>query len=102
MRESPSPVIVASFARTHSEAELGTAITQLSEAFLTGSFQNLSVLGMSIGSDPAQATLILETMEAARTKLLQDADLSGAVEDVNLDAIRPLGHGFDFSGRMIS
>ncbi len=57
---------------------------------------------MSIGSDPAQASLILETMEAARTKLLQDADTSGAVEDVNLDAIQPLGRGFDFSGRMIS
>lgn len=81
---------------------MNTAIAQLSEAFLTGSFQNLSVLGMSIGSDPAQATLILETMEAARTKLIQDADTTGASEDINLDAIKPLGHGMDFSGRMIS
>ncbi len=97
MSGSPSPVIVASFARTHSEAELNTAITQLSEAFLTGSFQNLSVLGMSIGSDPAQASLILETMEAARTKLLQDADATGAVEEVNLDAIKPLGHEIRFN-----
>ena len=102
MRESPSPTIVASFARTHSVETLDIAITQLSEAFLTGSFQNLSVLGMSIGSDPAQASLILETMEAARTKLLQDDDTTGAAEDINLDARKPLGHGFDFSGRMIS
>jgi hypothetical protein len=99
-RETPSPVIVASFARTHSIEQLDTAIAQLSEGVLTGQFQNLSVLGMSIGNDPKQATLILETMEAARNKATAEAD--EAVGDIALDDIKPLGHGMDFSGRLIS
>ncbi len=41
-------------------------------------------------------------MLEARKIRLQADDTTGATEDVNLDARKPLGHGFDFSGRMIS
>ena len=98
--ESLVPSIVASFARRFTEAELDTAITQVAEAYLTSSFTNLSVLGMSTGQNGERIDIIMQTLEAARAMLLaeQGGDDAAAVA---LDSIKPLGVGFDFSRRHI-
>lgn len=102
MRESPSPTIVQSYAEDFTAVELTTRITALREAFETSSFSSLGVLGLNVGQDGERTEVLLATMLEARKIRLQADDTSGATEDVNLDARKPLGHGFDFSGRMIS
>lgn len=102
MTQSPNPTIVASFARRYSVEELDTSISQLSEAFLTSQFSNISVLGMNTGQDGSRADVILQTLEAARQlKIEQDPDTGEEAAAIALDAKSPLGVGFDFSCRQI-
>ena len=102
MRESPIPAIVASFCRRYTIEDLDTAIGQLSEAFLTSQFSNMSVLGMSTGQDGSRADTILQTLEMARQlKIEQDPDTGADAAAIALDAKSPLGVGFDFSSRQI-
>lgn len=102
MSGAPSPTVVQSYAEDFTVVELNTRIVALREAFETSSFSSLGVLGLNVGHDGERTELLLETMLAARKIRTQADDATGAVEDVNLDARKPLGHGFDFSGRMIS
>lgn len=102
MRESPNPAIVASFCRRYTIEDLDTAIGQLSEAFLTSQFSNISVLGMNTGQDGSRADTILQTLEMARQmKLEEDPSTGEEVANIALDAKSPLGVGFDFSSRQI-
>jgi len=101
MRESPNPAIVASFCRRYTIEDLDTAIGQLSEAFLTSQFSNISVLGMNTGQDGSRADTILQTLEMARQMKLEEEDSSGDTAAIALDAKSPLGVGFDFSSRQI-
>ncbi len=99
MRESASPSIIRLFARRHSVEELDEALSQLSEAFLTSSFSSINVLGSSVSLNRSDTETLLETIEAARAMRMETESPETAA--VNLDAISPLGIGFDFSSRRI-
>ncbi len=101
-RESIIPAIVDSFARRYTIEQLDEAIGQLGEAFLTSSFNNLSVLGMSTGQNGDRADAILQTLEAARQIKLEAEDTTGETTAAALDAKPPLGTGFDYSNRQIT
>ncbi len=99
MRESASPIIIRSYARRYSVEELDEAIGELSEAFITSSFSSINVLGSSVSLSRNDTETLLETIEAARAMRLETE--SPETVAVNLDAIPPLGIGFDFSSRRI-
>ncbi len=99
MRESASPTIIRSYARRYSVEELDEAISELSEAFITSSFSSINVLGSSVSLSRNDTETLLETIEAARAMRLETE--SPETVPVNLDAVSPLGIGFDFSSRRI-
>ena len=99
MQQSPHPVVVAQYARRLSVEELDDAIAQVADAYLTSSVTSVSVLGLQTGQDPAQTELLLRTLEAARSSLLESADAD--VASVAIDAVKPFSHGLDFSRRPI-
>ena len=98
-RQPINPTIVKSFADDTSEEDLDLAIRQLREAYLSSSFQNLSVLGVNVGQNKDDVENILETLSAAKVLKQETADT--ALAAMNLDARGPLGTGFDFSCRHI-
>ncbi len=99
MRESASPAAIRSFARAHSVEELDDALAQIREAFLSSSFSSINVLGTSVSLSRSDTETLLETIESARAMRMETE--SPETVAVNLDAISPLGIGFDFSSRRI-
>jgi hypothetical protein len=95
----PDPIIVAHYVRRYSLDELEDAIGEVSQAFLTSSITTVTALGITTGSDPAQTTLVLATLEAARSAKLLAADPTGTTAATALDATPPMSHGLDFSRR---
>ncbi len=95
MRESASPAIIRSYARRYSVEELDEAISELSEAFITSSFSSINVLGSSVSLSRNDTETLLETIEAARAMRLETE--SPETVAVNLNAVSPLGIGFDRS-----
>ena len=102
MSQAVNPILVASYARRKSVEDLDVAIEELSNAFLTSQFSNISVLGLNTGQNGEQAEVVFQTLEQARQmKLEMDPDTGAEAVAIALDAKSPLGISFDFSSRQI-
>ncbi len=86
------PILIASYARRYTVEQLDAAILTVSEAIDTGMFQNLSVLGLNVSYSQEQALESLIRYEKAREMKLEEEDTTGATDEVNADAVKPLGH----------
>lgn len=99
MPQSPDPVIVASYVRRFSLDELDEFIGEVGAAHLTSSITTVTALGITTGSDPAQTSLVLATLEAARAAKVIIEDTAGTAATTAMDAVPAMSHGLDFSYR---